>query len=160
MKVTFGFNSALGGDNKGAYILALSASIASNDVPNLDSIHFDIKVDPASSNDVYGLNGYFGLVFRMGPNWVWTPQFGDNIGTNYPNGQVDENGWRHIDQPIVVPVDYDTIHHVTFQLWGGPSQNINGPVTFWIDNLYYTTFTISTSAPPLMSINRTVPGLN
>ena len=158
MKVVLGFSTNLiaSSDNRGAYTVPLSAPIANNDVLNLDSIHMDLKVDPASAQDAFGLNGYFALVLRTGPTWFWAQQFSDNIGANY---QVDSNGWRHIDQPITLQ-DTNAVHHVTWQLWGNDSQDIPGPVTLWIDNLYFTTFTTTTSVPPALTLARTLPGLN
>src|SRR5262245_50584936 len=126
LKITMGFSTNLitTGENKGAYSIALSTPIGSNDVLNLDSIHMDLKVDSLSATDVYGLNGYFALVFRTGDTWYWAPQFGDNIGANY---QVDSNGWRHIYWPITLQ-NTDPVHHITIQLWGNDAQDINGPV--------------------------------
>src|SRR5438309_2366696 len=57
MKVTFGFSPALGGESKGAYTIPLSAPIVGDAVLDLDTIHLDLKVDPASAMDAYGLNG-------------------------------------------------------------------------------------------------------
>ncbi len=156
MGVTLGFNTVYAGDNKGAYSIALSTPIANNDVLNLDTIHLDLKIDPASAMDAFGNNGYFALVLRTGLTWFWAPQFADNVGANY---HVDPNGWRHIDQAITL-TSTDAVHHISWQLYGGPSQNINGDVTLWIDNLYLTTLTTTTSPPPVMTLARTVPGLN
>ncbi|PYJ02430.1 MAG: hypothetical protein DME25_15965 [Verrucomicrobia bacterium] len=120
----------------------------------------DVKIDPASTTDSQGFNGYLQLALRGNGDWHWYPQFGDNVGTNY---QTDDNGWRHFEQTITLPGGTDTptnIHRVDFQLYGGPVQNVDGPVTLWIDNLYYTTFTVTTSPPPTMTLVRTVPGCN
>ncbi|MBI3852663.1 MAG: hypothetical protein HY298_20590 [Verrucomicrobia bacterium] len=155
MKVTFGFSTNYLGDNKGAYIIALSAPITN--LLDLDSMHLDVKVDSGSATDAFGLNGYFAVAFRANGGWDWRPTIGDNIGANY---QVDENGWRHFDAPITFNQDDTNAHHIDFQLYGGPSQNIDGPVTLWIDNLYYTTFSTSTSPPPTMTMTRTIHGLN
>jgi hypothetical protein len=156
MKVVFGFDSTLSGNNKGAYTVALSAPVINNDVLNLDTLHMDVNIDPASAMDASGLNGYFQIAFRTGDTWAWSPQFGDNVGANY---QVDANGWRHIDTPITLS-STDAVHHLTWQLYGGPSQNITGNVTLWIDNVYYTTLTTSTSPPPSLTIGPALPGLN
>jgi hypothetical protein len=37
---------------------------------------------------------------------------------------------------LTAPVN--DIRGVTWQLYGGPSQNITGPVTLWIDNVSFT----------------------
>src|ERR1051326_6074055 len=80
MKVVFGFNTNYSGNNKGAYTVPINPPVNNDDVLNLDSLHMDVKVDPASATDVFGLNGYLQVVFRTGPGWTWTPQFGENIG--------------------------------------------------------------------------------
>ena len=36
------------------------------------------------------------------------------------------------------PDQLNKIRAVTFQLYGGPSQNMTGPVTLWIDNVKFT----------------------
>src|SRR5437667_8371835 len=61
MRVTLGFDPALGGESKGAYIIPLSAPISGDDILNLDRIHMDVKIDSASATDAFGLNGYFQL---------------------------------------------------------------------------------------------------
>jgi hypothetical protein len=33
---------------------------------------------------------------------------------------------------------FDAIRGLTFQLYGGPSQNLPGPVTLYIDNVLFT----------------------
>ncbi len=158
MKIVMGFNTALGGENKGAYAYFFPSPIAGDAIYDLDSVHLDVKVDPSSALDTYGHSGLFGMAFSVGDSWTWTPVFSDEIGANY---QVDDNGWRHFDHDIQsVLTSTDAVRKVTLQLWGGSAQNIDGTVTFWVDNFYYTTFSTNTNPPPTLTINRAVPGLN
>jgi len=89
----------------------------------------DVKVDPSSAPDAFGNNGFFSLVVRNTGNYDYNQQFGDNIKA--------ADGWRHIS---VSPLTggFNDIRGVTWQLYGGPSQNISGPVTLWIDNVAFT----------------------
>ena len=126
MKVTLTFDPALGGDNKAAYTRDLPQGMIP---PNVTGMSMDIKVDPASAPDAFGNNGFFNLVVRNTGNYDYNTQFGDNIKA--------ADGWRHIS---VSPLTggFNDIRGVTWQLYGGPSQNINGPVTLWIDNVQFT----------------------
>lgn len=125
-KVTLTFNTALGGENKAAYTTdrwfpGLNGSTLAN-------LQFDLKIDPASSPDAFGNNGSFSMAIRNTDNYNFVQQFGDNVRS--------ADGWRHITiSPLIGP--YDHIRALTWQLYGGPSQNINGPVTLWLDNIQF-----------------------
>jgi len=126
MKVTLNFDSTLSGNNKAAY----TRDLAQGAIPaNVTGMQMDIKVDPSSAPDAFGDNGFFSLVVRNTGNYDYNQQFGDNIKA--------ADGWRHIS---VSPLTggFNDIRGVTWQLYGGPSQNINGPVTLWIDNVAFT----------------------
>jgi hypothetical protein len=126
MRITLGFNAALGGDNKGAYTRDLFPGL---DGTTFSSMQTDVRVDAGSALDAFGNNGYFQLVIRNTGNYDYNAQFGDNIRS--------ADGWRHISvSPLVGGVN--DIRGVTWQLYGGPSQNIPGPVTLWIDNVVFT----------------------
>src|SRR5438067_5059067 len=126
MKITMTFDAAaLGNDNKGAYTYDLAAPLDGSTVAGLA---MDIKADPNSAPDAFGNSGYFQLVVRNGDNYDYNAQFGDNF--NWYD-------WHHIEvSPLTGSVD--KIRAVTFQLYGGPNQNLTGPVTFWIDNEKFT----------------------
>jgi hypothetical protein len=126
MKVTLNFDSTLGGNNKGAYTRDLAAGTIP---PTVTGLEMDVKVDPSSAPDAFGNNGFFALVVRNTGNYDYNQQFADNIQAS--------DGWRHIS---VSPLTggFNDIRAVTWQLYGGPSQNINGPVTLYIDNVVFT----------------------
>lgn len=127
LKVTFTFDATLGGDNKGAITRDLG-SAAGLDGTKFTGISMDIALDPNSATDAFGANGYGSLALRNGPNWDWMQQFGDNLSA--------AQSWRHISvSPLQGTVD--ALHAITFQIYGGPAQNITGPVTFWIDNVVF-----------------------
>jgi hypothetical protein len=128
MKVTINFDTTQGGNNK----LALTDDAfypGLNGAP-YTSLQFDLKIDPASAKDAFGLNGYFALVLRNNDTYDYVQQFADNVGASY---LTDANGWRHFNVPLVGPDN--AIRAITWQLYGGPSQNITGPVTLWFDNV-------------------------
>jgi hypothetical protein len=126
MRVTLTFNSTLAGNNKGAYTRDI--------FPGLNGAAFtgltmDVLVAPSSALDAFGNNGFFSLVVRNTGNYDYNQQFGDNVRSG--------DGWRHINvSPLMNAVN--DIRGVTWQLYGGPSQNINGTVTLWIDNVVFT----------------------
>jgi hypothetical protein len=126
MRITLGFDAALGGNNKGAYTRDLFPGL---DGTTFSSMQMDVRVDAGSALDAFGNNGYFQLVIRNTGSYDYNAQFGDNIRS--------ADGWRHITvSPLVGGVN--DIRGVTWQLYGGPSQNIPGPVTLWIDNIVFT----------------------
>jgi len=126
MRVTLGFNTTLGGNNKGAYTRDIFPGL---DGTAFSSMQMDVKVDPNSALDAFGNNGFFGLAIRNTGNYDYFGQFGDNLHS--------ADGWRHISvSPLTGTVN--DIRGVTWQLYGGPSQNITGPVTLWFDNVSFT----------------------
>jgi hypothetical protein len=111
------------GDHKGAY---------TNDEffpgQNLADhvLDFDVKVVPGSAPDAFGNNGFFSFALRNTDNYNYNQVFGDNV-------RVDA-GWRHVQvAPLTGAID--AVRALTFQLYGGPDQNINGTVTLRIDNV-------------------------
>ena len=147
MKVVFGFDAALdaSGNNKGGITLDLASPI---DASSYASLEMDLKIAPGSAADSSGNSGYFQLVVRPTPFYDWNPQFAGNVSTN--------DGWRHIRvAPLVQPVN--DINAFTIELYGG--AGLTGPVTFYVDNLKFTT----TNAPPpspVMAVERPIRGLN
>ena len=126
MKITLGFNPSLGANNKGAYTRDIFPGL---DGTTFSGLQMDVKVDPNSALDAFGNNGFFGLAIRNTGNYDYNSQFGDNLHI--------ADGWRHISvSPLTGAVN--DIRGLTAQLYGGPSQNINGSITFWIDNVVFT----------------------
>ena len=128
MKIVLQFDPALGGNNKGAYTHDFFPAM---DGTAFSGMSMDVKVDPNSAPDAFNNNGYFKLVIRNNDSYDFNQQFGDNTKA--------ADGWRHISvSPLVGgPTAYNHIRGITWELYGGPSQNINGPVTLWIDNVVF-----------------------
>jgi len=127
MKVVVGFNTALGGENKVAY--TRDAFFPGADGSQFSSLQMDLKIDPGSAPDAFGNNGFFSLAIRNTDNYTYVQEFGDNVRS--------ADGWRHISvSPLVGP--NEAIRALTWQLYGGPSQNINGSLTLWVDNVSFT----------------------
>ena len=147
MKVTFGFDAQLdiSGNNKGALTLDLGAPI---DASTYQSLELDVKIDPASVTDGSGNSGYFQLVVRYGGFYDWNPQFGGNLRIS--------DGWRRIRvAPPVAPVN--DIYAFTIELNGGAA--LTGPVTFYVDNLKFTTTNVPPPSPTI-AVERPQRGLN
>jgi len=126
MRVTLNFNTGLSGENKGAYTRDLFPGLNG---ATFSGMSMDVRIDPGSAPDAFGNNGFFQLVIRNTGNYDYNPQFGDNVRS--------ADGWRHISvSPLTGGVN--DIRGITWQLYGGPSQNINGPVTLWFDNVQFT----------------------
>ena len=127
MKIILGFNTALGGENKAAY--TRDAFFPGVNGAEFSGLQMDLRIDAGSAPDAFGNNGFFSLAIRNTDNYNYVQQFGDNVRS--------ADGWRHINaSPLIAP--YEAIRAVTWQLYGGPSQNINGTVTLWIDNVVFT----------------------
>ncbi len=126
MRVDLTFNSSLGYANQGAY--TTDRWYPGLDGTTLGTLSFDLRIDPDSAPDFYGNNGYFVMAIRNTDNYNYIQQFGDNVRS--------DAGWRHVSVPVVGP--YDHIRALTFNLYGGPSQDINGDVIFNIDNIMIT----------------------
>ena len=127
MKIILGFNPTLGGENKAAY--TRDAFFPGVNGSQFSGLQMDLKIDPGSAQDAFGNNGFFSLAIRNTDNYNYVQQFGDNVRS--------ADGWRHISASPLVPPD-DAIRAITWQLYGGPSQNINGTLTMWIDNVEFT----------------------
>ncbi len=99
------------------------------DLTGQSALLFDVKVDIASSaTDAFGDYGFLQFVSRETGSYTW----GGQSGTSLPA----LSGW----QTFSVPTSGDGLgmsltRAFTLQLYGGPSQNISGPVTLWLDNV-------------------------
>src|SRR5258708_3054456 len=145
MKVTLTFDSTLTNNNKGAYTRNINPAL---DGALLQRLQMDVFVDPASVRDAFNNFGYFSLVVRNGSMFTYNTQTSGNLT---PPGQ-----WIHFDTALSGPVD--SIQGVTWQLYGGPGQNITGDITLWIDNLVFTQKP-ATSPPPALVLLPVIPGL-
>jgi len=132
MRVDVPFNSALMGNNKVG--LTTDRWYPGISGAGFERLEFDIRVDPSSAPDAFGLNGYFSMAIRNTDSYNYVGEFNDNIGISWQTNMP--NGWRHcVVSPLVTPDD--AIRALTIQLYGGPSQNISGDVIFNIDNIQF-----------------------
>jgi hypothetical protein len=145
LKVTFGFNPALFGNNGGAITLDLPSPLAGSDFLSME---MDVKVANGSAVDASESSGYLQLVIRNGATYEFYAQVGTPVRTN--------DGWRHlVSSPLTG--EFGDIRAITIELAG--SETLNGPVTFYIDNLKFT----KTSGPPpgpTLGMERPIRGLN
>lgn len=87
----------------------------------------DILVAEESPDTPWGDEGYMQLVARTGDNWDWTAQLAANLNS--------DGVWLPLDITPVQPIT--DIRAFTFQLYGGPAQNLQGQTTIWLDNLRF-----------------------
>jgi hypothetical protein len=117
---------ATNGDHKGAY--TNDEFFPGQNLANY-TLDFDVKVVEGSAPDAFGNNGFFQFATRNTDNYNFVNQFADNVRV--------ADGWRHVHvEPLTAPVD--AVRALTFQLYGGPDQNINGTVTLRLDNVVLT----------------------
>jgi hypothetical protein len=148
IKVTFGFDAATlepSDNNKGAVTFDLPAPI---DASSYLSLEMDVKIEPGSAADSSGNSGSLQMVIRNGGFYDFYSQLTTTVSTN--------SGWRHLRAaPLTGQVD--DIRALTFELAGGAA--LTGPVTFYIDNIKFTTRNVR-PPEPLMAIERPIRGLN
>lgn len=138
------------------------------DFENYTRIHFDVKVDPASSHlsTSWGA-GQFGTLDVIARNTDWSVQL-HNITTGDAWMGADDYGvWKHhaleVDKTL-------TTHHdmvaLMFQMWSGwvegdgATGGHTNTVYFWIDNLYLEKNTNTAPIPPpTVSVKPATSGL-
>jgi hypothetical protein len=148
MKVTFGFDAAAlhpTDNNKGAIAIDLPTPL---DGSAYSSMEMDIKIATGSAADGSGNSGYFQMVIRNGGFYDFFSQFGDDVSTN--------SGWRHL-RAAPLTGEVNDIRAITLELYGG--AGLTGPVTFYVDNLKFTTTAAPPTAPTL-GTEHPVRGLN
>ena len=129
LKVETTFSATAGGDNKSAS--TTDAFFPARDVSGYSSLDVDFFIAPGSAesfNAGSDIHGYRQFAIRNTNNYDYHSEGGGNFG---PSGQ-----WFHVSVPIssfAQPVD--AMRALTLQLYGGPGHNLNGPVTYWIDNV-------------------------
>jgi hypothetical protein len=123
LKITIDFDAA-NGKNDANFSRQFSPAV---DATPATLLIADILVAEESPDTPWGDEGYMQLVARTGDNWDWTAQLGANLDSD---GQ-----WRALDIPPVAPLN--DIRALTFQLWGGGDQNLQGTTTLWLDNLRF-----------------------
>jgi hypothetical protein len=123
LKVTFGMDVVLGGNNKGAITIDLPAPL---DGSAYMTMQLDVLIEPGSAADSAGNSGNFQMVIRNNDSYDFNSQFYGSVSTN--------SGWRHIS---VTPTGgRQRIRALTFELSAGAT--ITGPVIFHLDNVKFT----------------------
>jgi len=89
---------------------------------------FDILVDPSSAHDAFGAYGYLDFVSRETDNYNW----GNQTGRNLPG---TPGVWQTFSVPTTSGLGMTQTRALTLQLYGGGGQNIQAPVTLWLDNI-------------------------
>ena len=150
LKVETTFSSTAGGENKTA--ITTDAFASPTNVSGYASLEADFFIAPGSAesfNPGSGIFGYHQFAIRNTNNYNYQSEGGRNFG---PAGQ-----WLHVSVPVSTfaqPVD--AMRALTLQIYGGPGHNLNGPVTFWMDNVVFTPepATLGLLAPALAMIFR------
>ena len=123
--------SATAVDNKTA--VTTDAFATPTNVSGYTALEADFFILPGSAesfNPGSNVHGYHQFAIRNTNNYNYQSEGGRNFG---PSGQ-----WVHVSVPVASfaqPVD--AMRALTMQLYGGPGHNLNGPVTFWVDNVVF-----------------------
>lgn len=98
------------------------------DLTGFDNVEFDLKIADGAALDAFGNHGFFQFVSRETGGYSFNSVLGENLP---PTTGV----WL----PYSVPTDTMTATRAfTIQLYGGPDQNIDGPITLFLDNIRLT----------------------
>ncbi|MEM8681390.1 MAG: hypothetical protein AAGF97_18750, partial [Planctomycetota bacterium] len=110
---TLSFDVANGGNNKHA----LTADVwpVVTDLTGFASLDLTIDVDPSSALDAFGNHGFMQVVVRNNDSYDYVPVSSFNLqtGTNVVSASL---------------AGLDAARALTFDLYGGPSQDIDGDV--------------------------------
>jgi hypothetical protein len=134
MKASILFDATQGGNNKMAFTIDFFPAADASVYPTLD---MDFKIQPGSAesfNPGSGIYGYEQWAIRNTGNYNYQSEGGRNFGLGTPAGT-----WFHVSIPtssFSQPIDQ--MRALTLQLYGGPGHNLNGNVTFWMDNIVFT----------------------
>ncbi len=129
-----------GGNTKGAFTFDFYQNGGA--ASNLTSLSFDVMVDtnstPEQTNNFAAGYGYLQFVSRdANYSFNTIPTFGEDVGAAYTGTTAGH--WQHVVIPLDSTVPDDVIRGLTFQLYGGPGQNISGKVILYLDNLTVST---------------------
>lgn len=98
------------------------------DLTGFEEVKFDLKIADGATLDAFGNHGFFQFVSRETDSY----SFNSVLGTNL----APETGvWK------TYSVSAETMaatRAFTIQLYGGPGQNIDGPITLFMDNIRLT----------------------
>jgi hypothetical protein len=131
MKVVVPFSTNLAGDNKSA--ITNDAFFPGRNVSGYSALEADFFILPGSAesfNPNSNIFGYQSFAIRNTDGYAFQGEGGRNFG---PAGQ-----WFHVSVPtssFAQPID--AMRALTLQLYGGPGHNVNGTVTYWVDNITF-----------------------
>ena len=134
MKASILFDATQSGNNKMAFTIDFFPAADASVYSTLDA---DFKIMPGSVesfNPGSGIYGYEQWAIRNTGNYNYQSEGGRNFGLGTPAGT-----WFHVSVPtssFSQPIDQ--MRALTLQLYGGPGHNLNGNVTFWMDNIVFT----------------------
>lgn len=123
LKLTMPFDVGANGNNNRFAFTGDVFPTATN-LSSFTSLEFSILVAPGSALDAFGNHGYVDFASRETDGYNWNGLAGFNL--------APATGWTTITAPAS---SLAATRAFTFQLWGGPQQNITGPVTVWLDNV-------------------------
>jgi hypothetical protein len=124
LKMVMPFDVALGGNNKFAFTGDLFFP-GQNFAGSFTELKFDLKIDPSSALDAFGNHGFFAFVSRETDGY----NYNQVLGLNLPQGV---GAWTTYTVPTTSML---ATRAFTIQNYGGPSQNIQGNITMWMDNI-------------------------
>lgn len=127
LRLDMNFNIAInGGSNRFAYTGDVFGS--ETDLSIYDEVLIDVKIDQTSVQDAFGNHGFFSFVSRETDGYSFNTVASQNLPSATPE-------WITLSAPAS---SLTATRAFTVQLYGGPSQNITGDITLWIDNLRLT----------------------
>lgn len=126
LRMDMTFVESQGGSNSFAF--TGDVFFPATDLSGFDSVEFDLMIAPGAALDDFGNHGFFQFVSRETDGYSFNSVLGENLPP--VTGQ-----W----QSYSVPADSMTATRAfTVQLYGGPSQNLDGPITLFLDNIRLT----------------------
>lgn len=160
MKVTIPFDIAIhAGANENAIQRNLGTPL---DMTVHTNIHFDIKVDPASSMlSGWGAGQFGGInLYAFTPGWSFF-----QLGTDPWIGANAYGNWTHVVAPIdslTAGANLNNVIRLGYQVWSGWADvGHTNAVTFWLDNVWIEYNTNNAPPPPpTLSVKPATSGLN
>lgn len=123
MQLAMSFVASVGGNNLFAF--TNDAFFPATDLSSYDALLFDLKIVDGAALDAFGNHGFLQFASRETDNY----NFNSVLNTNLEPPTGD---WR----TYTLPADtFTATRAFTLQLYGGPSQDIDGPITLLIDNV-------------------------
>ncbi|MEO0530747.1 MAG: PEP-CTERM sorting domain-containing protein [Planctomycetota bacterium] len=123
LRMDMTYVSSQGGNNNFAF--TGDVFFPAMDLSGFEELLFDLKIADGAALDAFGNHGFFQFVSREGDGYGFNSVLGENL--------APETGvWKTFS----VPTDTMTeTRAFTVQLYGGPDQNIDGPITLFLDNI-------------------------